>query len=141
MYKKIAITIAIFVHNVLASTHFVAWFVATNMFPIYLLTNFIGPTKSSPHFITCFSGRIVTNLTKFYVANPQVCRHASHDLQNSLTSLNIVVPSTPHPKFFSMWFLLQSVFLLLSHATPSSTFVFLWFTSIVSICCPIPSCT
>ncbi len=84
----------------MASTHFVAWFVATNMFPIYLLTNFIGPTKSSPHFITCFFGRIATNLTKFYVANPQVCWHTSHDLQNSLTSLNIVVPSTPHPIFF-----------------------------------------
>ncbi len=43
MYKKIAITIAVFVHNVLASTHFVASFVATNMFLIYLPTNFIGP--------------------------------------------------------------------------------------------------
>ncbi len=80
MYKKIAITIAVFVHNVLASTHFVASFVATNMFLIYLPTNFIGPTKSSPHFITCFSGRFVTNLTKFYVADPPVRWHASHDL-------------------------------------------------------------
>jgi hypothetical protein len=61
-----------FVHNTLASTHFVAQSMAINMylFHVYLPIGFIGHTKSNPHFINVFfKGKVVTNFAKFYVAN------------------------------------------------------------------------
>ncbi len=61
-----------FVCNTLASTHFVAQYMATNMylFDVYLPIGFIGPMKSNPHFINVLSsGRVVNNFAKFYVAN------------------------------------------------------------------------
>jgi hypothetical protein len=56
---------------------------ATNMylFHLYLPIGFTGPMKSNPHFINVFfSGRVVTNFAKFYVANLLMHQHMSHDL-------------------------------------------------------------
>jgi hypothetical protein len=53
---------------------------------IKILAGLIGPTKVNPHFINHSFGKIVTNLTKFYVANPLVLWHASQDMQNLETS-------------------------------------------------------
>ncbi len=43
----------------------------------------IGSTKSSPHFINGSFCKIVTSLSKLYVAKPLALGHASQDLQNS----------------------------------------------------------
>jgi hypothetical protein len=65
---------------------------ATNMylFHVYRLVSLIGPTKSRPHFMNGYYGRVVINLAKLCVANPPMCWHASHDLKKSLTFLYIV---------------------------------------------------
>jgi hypothetical protein len=46
----------------------------TNMylFSVYFLPNLIGPTKSKPHFMNGYFGRIITSLAKLHVANPLV---------------------------------------------------------------------
>ncbi len=74
-YKNFDVITTVFVLNVLASTHLVAKFVATNMymFLVYLPTSLISPTKCKPHFMNGFSRRVVTNLAKLCVANALIC--------------------------------------------------------------------
>jgi hypothetical protein len=50
-YKYLVIIVTMLVQNVHASTHFVAWLMATKIYQLFniLLVGLIGPIKSNPH--------------------------------------------------------------------------------------------
>jgi len=69
-YINFAIIVAMFILNALASTHLVAYFMATNLYLFHIcLHASLGPTKSRPHFMNGSFRKVVTSLAKLYVAN------------------------------------------------------------------------
>jgi hypothetical protein len=67
-YINLVKTIIMLVQNARASTHVVAYPVATKMYCLHdnLLASFISPIKSNPHFCNGYSGNVVTSLAKFW---------------------------------------------------------------------------
>jgi hypothetical protein len=63
-YRNLVITVAMLVRNVRASTHFVAYLVATKMYclPDNLLASLTSPIKSNPHFYNGSLGNVITQI-------------------------------------------------------------------------------
>jgi hypothetical protein len=96
------------------------------LFPIYLLVSLIGPTKSSPHFINGYFGKLVTNFVRLWLTNPLVFWHASQDLKHSCMSLYIV----------GHQYLTSNIFLCVS-SVAKCLHVGLSRNSFITICAPI----
>jgi hypothetical protein len=60
------------------------------LLPINFPVDLIGFDKIKPLFHDGSSKRVVTSFVKLYVVSPLTLWHASHDLQYSMASMNIV---------------------------------------------------